>query len=114
MPHFPLNIDDLIGCREIRFINRQESNYPTLMRLVMDFDCCVLQLQQRTYSHISLRLVPTAPTFIVASKDYTATAINALTPTCASLQKLESYALVHQVDILHDYLFGDTPRSDSN
>lgn len=106
MARFPLNTDDLMGCREIRFINRQESNYPNLMRLCLDFDLCVLQLQHRTYSHISLRFVPTAPEFILTSNDYHTQGISAMTPCCASLQELETYAHQHQVDILHDYLFG--------
>lgn len=106
MPRFPLNADDLMGCREIRLVNRQESNYPNLMRLCMDFDFCVLQLQHRTYSHISLRYVPTAPDFILTSSDYQTQGIVAMTPCFDSLQKLEAYAIQNQVDILHDHLFG--------
>lgn len=106
MPRFPLNTDDLMGCREIRLVNRQESNYPNLMRLSMDFDFCVLQLQRKTYSHISLRFVPTAPEFILTGSDYQTQGIVAMTPCCTSLQELEVYVIEHQVDILHDYLFG--------
>lgn len=113
MPHVPLNTDDLMGCREIRFIDRQESNYPTLMRLAMDFNCCVLQIQYRVYSHISLRHVPTAPEFILTTADFSPESINALTPSCKSLQDLEAYTLEHQVDILHDYLFGETSTADA-
>lgn len=106
MPRFSLNTDDITGCREIRFVNRKESNYPNLMRLCMDFDFRVLQLQRRTYSHISLRYVPAAPEFILANNDYETLGITAMTPCCASLQELDAYAVQHQVDILHDYLFG--------
>ncbi len=105
MPQFPLNTDDLLGCREVRFMNRQESSYPILMRLCLDFDLRVLQLQRRTYSHISLRYVPTPPEFILSNADYRE-ALIALSPCCNSLRDLENYAEQHQVDILHDYLFG--------
>lgn len=106
MPRFPLNTDDLLGCREIRFMDRQESNYPTLMRLCMDFDFCVLQLQHRIYSHISLRFVPSSPRFVLGNSDYHSLGIVAMAPPHHSLAELEAYALANQVDILHDYLFG--------
>lgn len=106
MPRFPLNTDDLLGCREIRFVDRQESNYPTLMRLCMDFDFCVLQLQHRIYSHISLRFVPSPPEFVLANGDYHTQGITAMVPAQPSLAKLEAYSIANQVDILHDYLFG--------
>lgn len=105
MPQFPLNTDDLLGCREVRFMSRQETNYPILMRLTLDFDLRVLQLQRRTYSHISLRYVPASPEFILGNADYREQLI-ALSPGHASLKELEAYAQQHQVDILHDYLFG--------
>jgi hypothetical protein len=106
MPRFPLNTDNLLGCREIRFADRQESNYPTLMRLCMDFDFRVLQLQQRIYSHISLRFVPAPAEFVLANCDYLTDGITAMAPPASSLAKLENYVIDNQVDILHDYLFG--------
>jgi hypothetical protein len=106
MSLFPLNTDDLLGSREIRFINRKESNYPNLMRLCLDFELAVLQLQRKTYSHISLRLVPTAPEFVLVNREYDAQGIVAMTPICSSLQTLEAYVIQHQIDLLHAYLFG--------
>ena len=103
----PLNSDHLLGSREIRFIRREESNYPTLMRLCMDFDFCVLQLQRRVYSHISNRHLPDVPAFVLASHDYRISE-TAITPACESLRKLNDYVTEHQIDILHDYLFGDS------
>lgn len=106
MPNQVLNSDDLLGSREIRFLDRQESNYPNLMRMCMDFDLCVLQLQLRTYSHITNRYLPSAHAFVLTTKDYRSHNAAAITPTCDSMRALEEHVTAHQVDILHDYLFG--------
>ncbi len=100
MPKHPLSADELLGSREIRFIDRQESNYPNLMRLCMDFDFRVLQLLHKTP-------IPTAnKSFVLVTKDYRLTPTAAISPAFATIEQLESYVHLHQVDILHNYLFG--------
>lgn len=100
MTKHPLDADELLGSREIRFIGREETNFPNLMRMCMDFDFCVLQLLHRTP-------VPTAnKSFVLVTRDYRLTATAAISPPFAQLEQLEAYVRLHQVDILHDYLFG--------
>lgn len=100
MTKHPLNANELLGSREIRFIDRQETNFPNLMRLCMDFDFCVLQLLHRTS-------VPAAnKSFVLVTRDYRLTPTAAISPSFAELEQLETYVRTHQVDILHDYLFG--------
>lgn len=101
----PLSTDDLQGSREIRFLDRKESNYPNLMRLCMDFNFRVLQLQRKVYSHLTNRYLSDAQAFVLINSDYRTKAM-AITPICDSIRKLEDYVTQHQVDILHDYLFG--------
>ena len=108
-PDKPFQPEDFVGSREIRFINRRESSYPTLMRLCMDFNLRVVQLQRKIYSHISLRLAPTAPEFFLLGGDHQHP-VHPLTSGCASLRELEDYVARHQIDILHDYLFGDDQK----
>lgn len=100
MPKQPLSDDHLLGSREIRFLSREESNYPNLMRLCLDFDFRVLQLLHKTP-------VPTAnKSFVLVTRDYRLTPTAAISPAFAELGQLEQYVHRHQVDILHDYLFG--------
>ena len=100
MPKHPLSTDELLGSREIHLIDRQETNYPNLMRLCLDFDFCVLQLLHKTP-------VPTAnKSFVLVTRDYRLTPTAAISPAFAELEQLETYVHLHQVDILHDYLFG--------
>lgn len=100
MPKHPLNPNTLLGSREIRFLDRQSTNYPNLMRLCLDFDFCVLQLLHNSEA-------PTeGKSFVVAAQDYRTAPTAAITPACASLEQLEEYITHHMVDILHDYLFG--------
>jgi hypothetical protein len=96
---------DLTGSREIHFSNRQESDYPTLMRFSLDFNLRVLQLQRDIDSHSSQRPPQILPEFLLVCTKHSRSGI-AFTPTCASLQALEEYVANHQTDILHDYLFG--------
>lgn len=131
MTKHPLNADELLGSREMRFIDRQETNFPNLMRLCMDFDFCVLQLLHRS----SLTGSATGPvissadgsstdpitsadpinradnspvnkSFILVTRDYRLTPTAAISPSFDQLEQLETYVRLHQVDILHDYLFG--------
>lgn len=72
------------GDKEVQFINRQESAFPHLMRLCMDFNFRVVDSENQ------FRLT---------------TACETITPAFASLTELESYVHGNMVDILHDYLF---------
>ncbi|WP_347331470.1 hypothetical protein [Marinimicrobium locisalis] len=96
----PLSAEELMGSREIRLIDRKESNYPNLKQLCTDFDFRVLQLLHKT----------TEPTvnkpFILVTKDYRLTPTAAISPAFATLEQLETHVHLHQVDILHNYLFG--------
>lgn len=104
MPNQPLKTAELLGSREIRFIDRKESNYPNLMRMCMDFDFCVLQLQHR----LNDANPADAQAFVLTTHDYRTNPTPAITPICETLDSLEDYVTRHQVDILHDYLFGVT------
>lgn len=109
-----LKTEELLGSREIRFIDRKESNYPTLMRLCMDFNFCVLQLQRQVYSHITNRYLSDTQAFVLTAKDYRDHSATAITPVCTTLRLLEEHVTQHQVDILHDHLFGSTAEDVSN
>jgi hypothetical protein len=100
MPKHPLSPTALLGSREIRFLDRQSSNYPSLMRLCLDFDFCVIQLLHETSASSASK------SFVLATQDYRTTPTAAITPTFANMAQLEEYVTHHQVDILHDYLFG--------
>lgn len=91
-----LHRNEIAGFREIRFIDRQESGYPTLMRFCMDFDLCVLQV---------LLVNETTPRFALSCQSCDESDLYLWSPRCDSLKTLESYVQKHQVDILHDYLF---------
>ncbi|MBE8716267.1 hypothetical protein [Cellvibrio polysaccharolyticus] len=99
MPTELLERDDIAGCREIRFLDRQESNYPTLMRFCMDFDLCVLQIMPNDGQTASL------PIFALVNGDYASATIQLHCPAMPSLKSLEQHVQQHQIDILHDYLF---------
>ena len=114
MPNQSLNTEELLGSREIRFIDRKESNYPNLMRMCMDFDFCVLQLQRKVYSHITNRYLSDSQAFVLTTQDYRTNDTPAITPICDTLSKLEEHVTRHQVDILHDYLFGVTNEDASS
>ncbi|WP_111642434.1 hypothetical protein [Marinimicrobium alkaliphilum] len=109
MPSYSLSQDDLLASREIRFINRQESNYPQLMRMCMDFDFRVLQLMHRPANDTE----GARYAFVLTTRDYRADEKAAITPSLASLAELDAYVSQHQVDILHDYLFGYVENDDT-
>lgn len=104
MPYPNLKKDDVLGSREINFIDRRETNYPQLMRLVMDFELVILQVQRRAFSHISKRLLATGNAFVITNRDYRSTGV-VFSPWCDNLQDLEHFARENHVDILHDHLF---------
>lgn len=111
MPHLPcktlINPDDLFGCRDLRLQDRSESQYQQLMRLCVDFDFSVLQLQRKTFSHLSRKMVPEALEFVLAVKDGADRYWYGMTPAFPTLKMLTDYAKRHEVDILHLHLFGD-------
>ncbi len=109
----PLRKEELLGSNEISFINRQEFNCPQLMRLSMDFEICVLQLQCEAFSYITKRFLPTTSAFVLTSRNYQSNCVT-YSPRCNSLRELEVYACVNHVDILHEHLFGGaTTASDA-
>jgi hypothetical protein len=105
MPYPSLKQEDILGSREIRFIDRRETNYPQLMRLSMDFELLVLQIQRRAFSHISKRLLATGTAFVITNRDYRTSGL-VYSPWCDTLLDLEIFARKNHVDILHDHLFG--------
>ena len=110
MLYSTLKQDDILGSREVRFISRQETNYPHLMRLTMDFDMCVLQVQRQAFSHISKRLLPIAPAFVLAGRDYLLDH-KCYSPQFESLTDLDAFVRNHHVDILHDSLIGQAAET---
>jgi len=111
MPYPKLKQDDILGSREISFTNRKDSIHPQLMRLCMDFDLVVLQVQRRAFSHISKRFLATTNAFILSNREYRTTG-QVFSPWCDTMMDLEIFAKRNHVDILHDHLFGDINHSD--
>lgn len=99
--HSPHN-KALLGSRELRFHNRQESIYPNLMRFCLDFKFKVLQL---LFNAPTLTAAP-IKVVVMTRADYSGDPSSAITPAFADLDQLERYVTDNQVDILHDYLFG--------
>jgi hypothetical protein len=79
------------GEREVRFTDRQETTYPHLMRLCLDFNFRVLQRGANSYQ---------------LSTDDAAI----MTPAFDQLAALECHVHQHLVDILHSYLAVDAPQ----
>lgn len=90
---------DLLGCRELQFLSREESLFPHLLRLSLDFNFRVLECLNRS----------TVPTklYLLAADDFSS-GTETVTPAFASLKELNQYVGEHMIDILHDYLFGAT------
>ena len=103
----PLDRQQLHAARAIRFLDREETRYPLLMRLSMDFGFRVLQLHPRVYSHISRQWVPVQCEFILASQNPDSRLWYQWTPGFSSLELLHDYAARHEIDLLHAQLFGD-------
>ena len=102
-----INPDDLFASRDLRLQDRPESQYPQLMRLCADFNFSVLQLQRKTFSHLSRKMVPDALEFVLATQDETTRYWYSMTPSQANLKMLNDYAKRYEIDILHMHLFGD-------
>jgi hypothetical protein len=113
MPYPKLKSDDILGSREISFTNRKDSIHPQLMRLCMDFELVVLQVQRRSFSHISKRFLPTHNAFLLSNRDYRTTGL-VFSPWCDTMMDLEIFARKNHVDILHDHIFGDGNVGDNS
>lgn len=99
--------NQLFSCRDLRLHDRNECQYPQLMRLCTNFNFSVLQLQRKFFSHLSRKMVPGALEFMLAVRDDSTQYWCALTPGLANLIMLDDYAKRHEVDLLHLHLFGD-------
>jgi len=102
-----LNDEQLQGARVIRLLDREETRYPLLTRLCLDFGLQILQLHPRVFSLLSRQWVPGPVEYILACKAPDNVHWYRMTPTYPSLSELTAYVKHHEVDILHDYLFGD-------
>lgn len=111
MPYPKLKPDDILGSREISFTNRKDLSHPQLMRLCMDFELVVLQVQRRAFSHISKRFLPTSNAFLLSNRDYRNNYL-VFSPWFDTLIDLEAFAKKHHIDILHDHIFGDINQND--
>lgn len=101
----PLQKEEISNSTEIIFNDRQEFNYPQLMRLSLDFEICVLQLHGEAFNFNSKCFAPAASAFVLTSRNYQTHCVT-YSPRCNSLRELEVYACIHHVDILHEHLFG--------
>ncbi len=102
-----LDRQQLQGARAIRFLDREETRFPLLMRMCMDFGFRVLQLHPKVYSHISRKWVPVQCEFILASQNPDNKLWYQWTSGFSSLELLQDYVRSHEVDLLHAQLFGD-------
>jgi len=91
--------ESVLGGREIRFLDRQESNYPHLMRLALDFGFRVLETLQ-------VKSDKPVKSFVLVTDDYRSVETEAISPQFRTLKELDSHIGENMVDILHDYLFG--------
>ena len=111
MPYPPrktlINPDELFACRDIRLQDRRETQYPQLMYLCADFNLSILQLQRKTFSHLTRKMVPNALELVLATHDDNSNYWYSMTPSMATLKLLNEYAKRHEVNILHAHLFGE-------
>lgn len=89
---------DFTGSREVQFLNREQSRFPHLLRLSLDFSFRVLEIIQQSDS-------PTK-SYVLITDDYRQVDIEAISPDFSTLGALNEYVGENMVDILHDYLFG--------
>ncbi len=88
---------DFSRSREVQFLNRQESRFPHLLRLSMDFSFQVLEVAAESSF---------GKHFVLVTGDYRQVDIEPITPVFSTLSELNEYVGNNMVDILHDYLFG--------
>lgn len=88
---------DFSHSREVQFLNREESRFPHLLRLSLDFSFQVLEV-----------VLTTEPEkrFVLVTDDYRSTELESITPQFSTLAELNDYVGDNMIDILHDYLFG--------
>lgn len=91
--------ESVLGGREIRFLDRQQSNYPHLMRLALDFGFRVLETLQ-------VKNEKPSKSFVLVTDDYRTIETEAISPHFRTLKELDAHIGENMVDILHDYLFG--------
>lgn len=89
----------LIGGKELTFLDRQESRFPNLARLCMDFSF-------RVFETLHLDIGAPSKSVLLVSNDYRSIETGAITPCFKTLNELEEYVESNMIDILHDYLFG--------
>jgi len=92
--------DSQIGSREIQFLDRQESRFPHLMRLSMDFSFHVLERLKVDEAGASFKR------YALVTNDYRRTDEAPITGDFESLQYLNEHVGNNMIEILHDYLFG--------
>lgn len=92
--------DSQIGSREIQFLDRQESRFPHLMRLSMDFSFHVLERLLTGSDGNPVKA------YALVTNDYRRTDDAAITEDFESLQHLNQHVGDNMIEILHDYLFG--------
>ena len=88
---------DFSCSREVQFLNRQESRFPHLLRLSMDFSFRILEVT----SNLNYEKC-----FVLVTDDYRQVDIEPITPSFSTLRELNEHVGANMVDILHDYLFG--------
>ncbi|NIB44278.1 hypothetical protein HBA55_32055 [Pseudomaricurvus alkylphenolicus] len=94
----------LLGSREIQFLNRQETRHTHLQRLVMDFGFRVLELLQSRHDGGSQDEINKR--FVLVTDDYRQSKLSAITPEFECLSGLNDHVGNHMTNLLHDYLFG--------
>lgn len=99
--------DNLVACREIRFQDRRDSQYPHLLRLCSDFELSVLQLQSKGAETTREEGLPQAMEFALATRETPEDFWYSISPGLADLSALDDYAKRYQVDILHLQLIGE-------
>jgi len=92
--------DSQIGSREIQFLDRQESRFPHLMRLSMDFSFRVLERLKMDTDGATIKR------YTLVTNDYRRSDEAPITDDFESLQYLNEHVGNNMIEILHDYLFG--------
>ncbi|GAB1267998.1 hypothetical protein NBRC116493_12510 [Aurantivibrio infirmus] len=98
--------DGNIVCgKEVSFLNRDEVEYPQLMRLQLDFDFRVLSLTAMNVSANAANNSSESPTpkgqYLITFNTYRQQDVPTITPVFPSLPELEQYANENIVDILN-------------
>lgn len=91
-----MDLTKILGARELRLLNDQETRYPQLARLNLDFGLCVLEAYNPE---------PQQKSFALVTPRHQQTDQVALTAGFPSLRRLEEYVEHHVAEILHCYVF---------